>query len=206
MAQISTVIGAKCAPLGKILCSTCPLPHFPNHTFSSRVSHPIRVISTDRSRYLRIFHGAHRRVMRKMDAAWSFLSILSESQRKPFSGNKPSNSWDQLFSFRVLPAFSGSFLQDQDPAQWPLVADVSKKALAVRYRLLPYLYTLFYEAHVYGQTVIRPLHHEFKHEEAAYDIQTQFLWGMYYLKALPNSHPESLSRKRIERISVRNYR
>ncbi|GAV02489.1 hypothetical protein RvY_13049 [Ramazzottius varieornatus] len=86
--------------------------------------------------------------------------------------------WMQLGAFYPYSRnHNGNHFPDQDPAQWPLVADVSKKALAIRYRLLPYLYTLFYEAHVYGQTVIRPLHHEFKHEEAAYDIQTQFLWG-----------------------------
>lgn len=48
----------------------------------------------------------------------------------------------------------------QDPAVWPSVADASRKALNIRYRLLPYLYTLFYHSHTSGSTVIRPLYHE----------------------------------------------
>lgn len=50
---------------------------------------------------------------------------------------------------------------DQDPAQWPDTVAVSgRKALNIRYRLLPYLYTLFYESHTTGSTVVRPLYHE----------------------------------------------
>lgn len=51
--------------------------------------------------------------------------------------------------------------QDQDPGVWPnTVAVSSRKALLVRYRLLPYLYTLFYKSHTTGSTVVRPLYHE----------------------------------------------
>ncbi|GBN43726.1 hypothetical protein AVEN_48606-1, partial [Araneus ventricosus] len=50
---------------------------------------------------------------------------------------------------------------DQDPAA--LGEDViaaSKRAVDRRYALNPYLYTLFYRAHVNGSTVVRPLFHE----------------------------------------------
>ena len=49
----------------------------------------------------------------------------------------------------------------QDPARWPSVADASRRALNVRYTLLPYLYTLFFHSHRSGSTVVRPLHHEY---------------------------------------------
>uniref|UniRef100_A0A8C3J0N4 Maltase-glucoamylase n=1 Tax=Calidris pygmaea TaxID=425635 RepID=A0A8C3J0N4_9CHAR len=53
----------------------------------------------------------------------------------------------------------------------------SKHYLTIRYTLLPYLYTLFYRAHIQGDTVVRPLLHEFYSEEATWGVDKQFLWG-----------------------------
>ena len=50
-------------------------------------------------------------------------------------------------------------------------------ALHIRYTLLPYYYTLFYKAHTRGDTVIRPLFHEFPTDKNALDIYLQFLIG-----------------------------
>lgn len=67
---------------------------------------------------------------------------------------------------------------DQDPvALGPAVVDASRKALTVRYLLLPYLYTLFWHAHADGTTVARPLFFEFPLDRLTYAIDTQFLWG-----------------------------
>ena len=50
------------------------------------------------------------------------------------------------------------YKQEQDPvAMGQMVVMSAKKALNTRYYLLPYLYTLFYRAHLYGETVARPL-------------------------------------------------
>ena len=50
---------------------------------------------------------------------------------------------------------------DQDPGLWPNTVGASgRKAFNIRYRLLPYLYTLLHDSHVTGSTVVRPLYHE----------------------------------------------
>ncbi|XP_076238484.1 lysosomal alpha-glucosidase [Calliopsis andreniformis] len=89
------------------------------------------------------------------------------------------NRWMQLGSFYP---FSRNHNSDdtieQDPvAMGELVVKSSIRALTVRYWLLPYLYTLFFRAHKFGETVARPLFFEFPNDSATYDIDTQFLWG-----------------------------
>ncbi|XP_051873196.1 sucrase-isomaltase, intestinal [Pristis pectinata] len=68
----------------------------------------------------------------------------------------------------------------QDPAAFgenSLLVNSSKHYLNIRYTLLPYLYTLFHKAHVYGDTVVRPLLHEFPSDNATWTVDRQFLWG-----------------------------
>uniref|UniRef100_A0A674JS39 Maltase n=1 Tax=Terrapene triunguis TaxID=2587831 RepID=A0A674JS39_9SAUR len=68
----------------------------------------------------------------------------------------------------------------QDPAVFgadSVLVRSSKNYLNIRYTLLPYLYTLFYKAHTQGDTVVRPLLHEFYSDEATWAIDRQFLWG-----------------------------
>lgn len=99
-----------------------------------------------------------------------------------FNGNTTialCNRWMQLGAFYP---FSRNHNSDdtieQDPvAMGDLVVQSSKNALKIRYRLLPYLYTLFFRAHKFGETVARPLFFEFIDDPKTYDIDTQFLWG-----------------------------
>uniref|UniRef100_UPI00398F668E maltase-glucoamylase n=1 Tax=Pristiophorus japonicus TaxID=55135 RepID=UPI00398F668E len=70
--------------------------------------------------------------------------------------------------------------EPQDPAFYgenSLLVNSSKHYLNIRYTLLPYLYTLFHKANVYGDTVVRPLLHEFPSDNATWTIDRQFLWG-----------------------------
>ncbi|CAG2172235.1 unnamed protein product, partial [Oppiella nova] len=71
---------------------------------------------------------------------------------------------------------------DQDPAVWigrghPEVTEAARNSLRLRYQLIHYLYTLFYRSQAFGDTVARPLHHEWPRDVVTHDIDTQFLWG-----------------------------
>lgn len=67
---------------------------------------------------------------------------------------------------------------DQDPAAFgPDMIRSSREVLNTRYKLLPFLYTLLYEAHTFGSTVVRPLVNEFPTDSTAREIDRQFLWG-----------------------------
>ncbi|XP_066295669.1 sucrase-isomaltase, intestinal-like [Branchiostoma lanceolatum] len=67
---------------------------------------------------------------------------------------------------------------EQDPAVFSQsMIDSSRDVMMTRYTLLPYLYTLFYHAHVAGTTVVRPLLHEFPTDSNTWNVDRQFLWG-----------------------------
>lgn len=52
-----------------------------------------------------------------------------------------------------------------------------RNALALRYALVPYLYTAFYFAHIEGSTIMRPLIYEFPAEEELREVQNTFMFG-----------------------------
>lgn len=68
---------------------------------------------------------------------------------------------------------------DQDPVSLgPEVVAASKKALGVRYEILPHLYTLFVQSHLFGTPVARPIFFNFPLDRNAYSVSdTQFMLG-----------------------------
>ncbi|XP_005931267.1 maltase-glucoamylase, intestinal [Haplochromis burtoni] len=97
--------------------------------------------------------------------------------------NKPDYEmclrWMQLGAFYPYSRnHNGKGNPRQDPVAWDKpFAEASRDVLNIRYTLLPYLYTLMYEAHTKGNTVIRPLLHEFVDDKSTWEIYKQFLWG-----------------------------
>ncbi|KAG0138307.1 glycosyl hydrolases family 31-domain-containing protein [Tuber indicum] len=86
--------------------------------------------------------------------------------------------WMQLSAFfpfyrnhNVLSAIS------QEAYRWAAVADASRTAMAIRYTLLPYMYTLFHHAHTTGATVMRALSWEFPNDESLVEVDRQFMLG-----------------------------
>ena len=65
----------------------------------------------------------------------------------------------------------------QELYRWDSVAEAGRYALNLRYRMLPYLYTLFYLSNSEGKPVIRPLWMTFPRDKETHDIQFQFMWG-----------------------------
>uniref|UniRef100_A0A0M3KE34 Maltase-glucoamylase n=1 Tax=Anisakis simplex TaxID=6269 RepID=A0A0M3KE34_ANISI len=86
--------------------------------------------------------------------------------------------WQQLGAFH---SFSRNHNDDtsppQDPAQWPSVATATRIANLFRYHYLPYLYSLHFEASLYGGTVVRPIFFEFPSDPKTYELSFQFMWG-----------------------------
>lgn len=98
-----------------------------------------------------------------------------------FNGNTDyelCSRWMQLSAFfpfyrnhNVLSTIS------QEPYIWSSVTEATKTVINIRYSLLPYIYTLFYNAHTKGDTVMRALAWEFPSEPALADVDRQFLLG-----------------------------
>lgn len=65
----------------------------------------------------------------------------------------------------------------QEPYRWASVAEASRKAMSIRYSILPYMYTLFYRAHTTGSTVMRALAWEFPNDSTLASVDRQFLLG-----------------------------
>ncbi|XP_077980261.1 lysosomal alpha-glucosidase-like [Glandiceps talaboti] len=87
--------------------------------------------------------------------------------------------WQQLGAFYPFSRNHNDLgAKDQHPTIFSkTMQNSTRKALLVRYTLLPYLYTLFHKASIAGETVARPLFFEFPHDDKTLTIDKQFLWG-----------------------------
>ncbi|KAI0310612.1 glycosyl hydrolases family 31-domain-containing protein, partial [Amylostereum chailletii] len=98
-----------------------------------------------------------------------------------FNGNSDEelcNRWMQLSAF--TPFYRNHNVRgsiSQEPYVWDSVANASRTAIAVRYSMLPYWYTLFANASTAGTPPVRALFWEFPDEPELFGIDTQFMIG-----------------------------
>ncbi|EFA85346.1 hypothetical protein PPL_02349 [Heterostelium album PN500] len=91
--------------------------------------------------------------------------------------------WTQLGCFYP---FSRNHNSINMPSQEPYVfgqqvTDIAIASINNKYTLLPYYYTLFYQANTNGSTVVRPLFFEYPLDSNTYSIDQQFLVGGHLL-------------------------
>ncbi|AYU77935.1 GANAB / alpha glucosidase II subunit [Leishmania donovani] len=73
-----------------------------------------------------------------------------------------------------------SHLDTKRREPWTFSAEAQslvRSALALRYAMLPYLYTTFYHAHTEGNTIMRPLFYEFPRQSELREVQNTYLFG-----------------------------
>ncbi|KPI85947.1 putative alpha glucosidase II subunit [Leptomonas seymouri] len=87
--------------------------------------------------------------------------------------------WMQAGAF--VPFFRGhSHLDTKRREPWSYSTEshsLIRNALALRYALIPYLYTTFFHAHTKGDTIMRPLFFEFPTQENLREVQNTYLFG-----------------------------
>ncbi|KAK4944855.1 hypothetical protein LTR10_015774 [Elasticomyces elasticus] len=98
-----------------------------------------------------------------------------------FNGNSDEelcNRWMQLSAFFPFYRNHNTLsANSQEAYVWSSVIDATKTAMNVRFQLLPYIYTLFYNAHTSGDTVMRALAWEFPNDPSLAGADRQFFLG-----------------------------
>lgn len=70
-----------------------------------------------------------------------------------------------------------------EPWMYPSYTSYIREAIKFRYKLIPYLYSLIYEASTVGSPIMRPLIYEFQDDVKVYEESFNFMFGPYMLVA-----------------------
>jgi len=105
-----------------------------------------------------------------------------------FSGEASPEMFARWMEIGAISPFFRGHVQTGAPDQEPWafgveVEDISRRMIDERYRLLPYLYSVFRQAHEGGEPVLRPLVYEFQQDPAVYTIGDQAMVGPWLMYA-----------------------
>lgn len=110
-----------------------------------------------------------------------------------FNGNASGELFARWMQFGILSPFcrAHSSIDTERHEPWVFgtyIEAICRKYLRLRYRLLPYLYTLFWEASQRGTPILRPLLYHFPDDPVTYPLHDQVMLGPYMMAA-PIYHP-----------------
>ena len=116
-----------------------------------------------------------------------------------FAGDCDAELFLRWMQLGVLTPFcrNHNMLNQVDQYVWsrgPVVEDLVRATLELRYRLLPYLYSAFLTASETGAPVQRPLVFDFQYEPTVAGLDGQYLFGPHLLVA-PVTEPGMTSRR-----------
>lgn len=105
-----------------------------------------------------------------------------------FSGNPTPELYTRFLQAGALSPLSRTHAdkgsKDREPWSYgPEYETINRRSIELRYRLMPYLYTVFEEASRTGIPVMRPLFLEYPEEAKTYRLDTEFLLGSDLLVA-----------------------
>ena len=87
--------------------------------------------------------------------------------------------WEQLGAFYPFSRNHNAIkMRSQEPYEFSTQhLEITKNSINLRYLLLPYFYTLFFDSHVNGTTVWKPLFFNFPTDSNTFPIDKQFMIG-----------------------------
>ncbi|XP_055327208.1 sucrase-isomaltase, intestinal-like [Paramacrobiotus metropolitanus] len=129
--------------------------------------------------------GSFAKVVRNsITAAFNFnmfgITVAGANVESAPSDESLCRRWQVFSLFHVLPKSVAFKCLKDGKEPYSSVISATKKALQVRYTLLPYLYTLFFHGWMEGEAIMRHLIYEYNwknHDLGMMDVDDQFFWG-----------------------------
>ncbi|MAE09463.1 MAG: glycosyl hydrolase [Bacteroidetes bacterium] len=85
--------------------------------------------------------------------------------------------WLQMACFTPILRPHGSGIPSEPVYFNDTTRKIVRNFMKLRYSLLPYIYTLTYEANQFGYPIVRPLFYEFPNDTLSYSVENEYMFG-----------------------------